>query len=160
MAVCFPVLSEATYRRLHDSGACLSCFDNSLGYADLPERLGLFHYEHPDDLYIPEPYGRWGTPQRPLHIDELPDEIREMIRRARFDGVRFAETDRVQPVEHARCMTWKAVAYLGADGRSVRPIPGEEEGYRKEYKQLSESVDVPVEPPAGSNPMEGAGDSC
>jgi hypothetical protein len=52
------------------------------------------------------------------------------------------------------------VAYLEADGRSVRPIPGEEEGYRKEYKRLSEDVDVPVEPPAGSNQVEGAGDSC
>jgi hypothetical protein len=149
-AVFFPSLPVTTNRKLHESGACLGCFwNNPTLYHDLPERLGLYHYKHPNDLYIPEPYGRHGSPRRPLHVVQLPTALLEILLRVRFDGIRFEETGRVQPIEHARCRCWYAGGYVGVDGQSIRPIPGEEELYRQEHEQLSEDLGLPAEPPPG-----------
>jgi hypothetical protein len=146
-AVFFPDMPIATYRRLHESGACLSCFYNDPAYDDLPERLGLYHFKHPDDLYVPEPYGRWGSPRRPLHIDQVPAALAEALTRVRFEGVCFGEAGRIQPVEHAPCVCWMVGGYLTVDGQALRPIPGEEDLFGELEEELAKKHGLRVEPP-------------
>jgi hypothetical protein len=150
-AVFFRDLPIGSYRRLHESGACLGCFENDPAYHDLPERLGLYHYDHPDDLYIPEPYGRLGSPRRPLRVDQLPADLGEALTRATFDGIRFEESGRIQPIEHAPCECKYVGGYVGLDGRMIRPIPGQEDVYREEHEQLAEDLGLPSEPPPGDS---------
>ena len=64
-----------------------------------------------------------------LHVDQLPPALRREWKRVRFPGVRFAEAEYLQPYEFFNCHSYdvEAVAYLAADGTTVRPLPGRED---------------------------------
>jgi hypothetical protein len=125
-AAVFDKLPRGLARRLHDANACLGCY----AY-DEPQ---LFYYSPSE--YGPAPYERESVPQRPLHVDQLPPEVREAVSRVRFDKVSFAEAPSVQPVEHLPCGGWgECPFYVASDGRHLRAMPGCEEAYRALYEQ-------------------------
>ncbi|HEY7326248.1 MAG TPA: hypothetical protein VH592_01315 [Gemmataceae bacterium] len=161
VAVLFQSLPAELSQRLHDSGACLGC---RLHYQEIEEFYpdlgthGLFMYTHLTDNWISGPYGRQSQPARPIHVDQLPPQIREAVKAMRFDSLCFAETPHIQPVEHAECFSWEA-AYMDVTGKHIRPIPGKEEEYAQAYEELADLTnkdDNPqVEPPPGHQPQGG-----
>jgi hypothetical protein len=97
-------------------------------------RRGIFSYEYDDLSEIPfqAGYPRARRPETPLHVDQMPPRLRNLAKKIRLDRVSFPNADRVQPVEHFECMVWggeEEVAYLAADGVTVRPIPGREDRF-------------------------------
>jgi hypothetical protein len=128
--VLFRGISEQLSRRLHDTGACLSCFDfDDPADEELVEftlaRRGLFYYSHLTENWTSGPYGRELLPSPPLHIDQLPPALRNAIKAMRFDGLSFAETTHIQPVGHSACLSWQD-DWLDLDGKQ-HPMPGREE---------------------------------
>jgi hypothetical protein len=117
----------------------------------LPDEKRLFLYTTSDALddCLAERYERSRVPKKPLHIDELPPQVRAAIAGMRFDGLEFAKTEVFQPVELTECATWDA-AYLSGDGKTVKPVPGREKDYTEFYEKRLEDFrgeDVTVEPP-------------
>jgi hypothetical protein len=117
----------------------------------LPDDTLLFHYETCNalDECLAERYQRTGVPKKPIHIDELPPQVRAAIATLRFDRLEFAETDVFQPVELTECETWDP-AYLSGDGKAVKPVPGREKDYAEFYEDRRDEFsgdDVTVEPP-------------
>jgi hypothetical protein len=105
------------------------------------EKLGLFLYSHPDNMGDPiEAYERAQVPQEPLHIDQVPPALRTQFGKVRFRGLRFGETAVLQPLELYPCDCYDpdACAYLCADGKTVRPIAGEERHFPYFVKELRE----------------------
>jgi hypothetical protein len=73
---------------------------------------------------IPEPYGQQLAPQRPLCLDEAPEQVRDAFASCARLDVSFASSPYIQPVEHVPCAIWGGCVYLASDGFTVRPIPG------------------------------------
>jgi hypothetical protein len=97
------------------------------GEDELAPEFGFFVYDY-DDEYDPiSPYHRAAVPPIPAHIDQLPPDIRAGCRTIQFD-FRFSDAPLVQPIEKYECSYWydERVAYVAADGATVRPIPGKE----------------------------------
>jgi hypothetical protein len=92
-------------------------------------RLGIHVYDDASDWFS-GPYVRLYRPERPLHVDQLPPDLRRRAKAARLDGLRFEEKDRLQPFDYLEGTAY-GVAYLAEDGRTVRPIPGQEAEYRR-----------------------------
>jgi hypothetical protein len=133
-------------------------------YLDEPKevtRLGLFYYDYNEEFDPIGTYSRGPAPENPLHVDQLPPHLRKLVKQVRFEDVRFAEAERVQPLEEYDCVYWyeaDRVAYLCADGVTVRPIPGREgrfEGFCQTYRAENpeEAQRLRFE-----GPGEGAGD--
>jgi hypothetical protein len=150
VAVILRGLSEEELNRYRDSANFRGCCNVYLGEG-FPHSLahhGLYEYGHITENWISGPYGREAVPERPLHIDQLPPDLREQI-----DGLRlplcFAETPRLQPVDLAECISWEP-AYLDVTGQRIRPIPGKEDEYAEIYEQLTEAGNegFEVEPPS------------
>jgi hypothetical protein len=101
--------------------------DDYQGEDELAPELGFFVYDYDEDYDPIGPYRRTGVPPVPAHIDQLPPEIRTGCKAVRFD-VRFSDAPLVQPIEKYECVYWydERVAYVTADGVTVRPIPGKE----------------------------------
>jgi hypothetical protein len=102
----------------------------------LPDELrdGLFVFDYDEEYegyaFWVLPYARTAVPARPLHIDQLPPRLREAYGQFRFDALRFAETEHIQPWEFAVCDGWGAsAAYITADFSTVRPVPGSEHDF-------------------------------
>jgi len=155
-AVLFRNLPDELFHRLHDTGACLGCF---LNFADYYAQAGLvfvdeaahglFRYEHLTEEWISGPYGLKERPVRPLLVDQLPPQLRDLAKQMRFDDLCFADTTHIQPVEHGPCESWES-AWLDSAGHKVRPIPGKEDEYAHYYHQLlgeQEIEGLEVEPP-------------
>jgi hypothetical protein len=159
VAVVWSGLSQADHERLHAAGACLGCFyhfDEEEGMPPNLARHGLFCYGHLTENWISGPYGREQVPERPVHVDQLPPDLRRQVKQIRFDTLRFSETPHIQPVEHGPCESWEA-AYLDVTGKRIRPIPGMEDMYPDHYDQLRDESDrFEIEPPAGESPDEDA----
>jgi hypothetical protein len=129
VAVIFRGLSDGVARRLHKDGHCLSCFFH-FWFPDLaeserdqvrPADVGLFDYRHPTNNWIAAPYGRQMVPSLPLHIDQLPPDLRALVGAMQFNKLRFAETAHIQPCEWGMVNCWQA-AYLSANGLHIREI--------------------------------------
>jgi hypothetical protein len=135
-AVLFTRLLPELARRVHQAGACLACFSHS-PYSDLYDlaECGFFSYKHLLGDWLPGPYGRQRVPMRPVHIDQLPPDLRKAIGRVRFEGLSFAQTVHLQPAEHMACEAIEA-GYLTADGAAVRPLPGQDAEYRVFLQEL------------------------
>jgi hypothetical protein len=104
-------------QRIHAEGWCLGCHyvgDSEIGFV----RRGAFHYSAQETLYIAEPYGRTIQPTRPLHVSELPADLRAIAEQRQLPH-RFADTVYIQPVEHLDCQIWGEV-YLSEDGSTIR----------------------------------------
>jgi hypothetical protein len=159
VAVVWRRLVREGYERLHAAGACRGCFFYFDGGEEgMPPNLaqhGLFDYRHLTvNWFISGPYGRAEVPVQPVHVDQLPPDLRRQVKQMRFETLRFAETPHIQPVEHGECASWEA-GYLDVTGRDIRPIPGKEEEYADHYEELAEDADpFRVEPPR-NRPPEG-----
>jgi hypothetical protein len=112
-------------------------------------RLGLFFYEYADGFSPISPYVRGREPAAPpMHVGQLPPGLREQARATPIP-LRFDQAAQVQPLEWYFCRFWyrgQRVAYLAADGQTVRPVPGEEEQFaefvrrfREEHPQQAEN---------------------
>ncbi len=87
----------------------------------LTSERGVFWYEYDEESWIHiAPYRLIDTPQTPLHIDQLPPELRQMCKRIRFEGTDFSASELVQPLEQ------------------LRPIPGKEDQFADFCRQFRE----------------------
>jgi hypothetical protein len=134
--VIFTSLLPELARKIHQAGDCLACFYHS----EYTDRIalsdhGLFSYEQLLGDWLPGPYGRLSSPKSPVHIDQLPPALRKTIGQVRFEGLCFAQTVHLQPVEHMTCDAMNA-GYVTADGQAVRPLPGQEANYREFYEEF------------------------
>jgi hypothetical protein len=133
-------LLPALAHQIHQAGDCLACFYHSeySEDSDLADH-GLFSYKQLLGDWLPGPYGRQRSPVSPVHIDQLPSELRKTIGQVRFESLCFAQTLYLQPIEHMACEAMNA-GYLTADGQTVRPVPGHEADYPAFYEEfLSEA---------------------
>lgn len=151
VAVLFQTLPQALGQQLHASGACLGC---EWHFRDLNREIaerGLFCYSHLTDDCLAGPYGRVQQPAQPIHVDQLPPQLREAVKAMRFDSLCFAETPHIQPIEHAECVSWEP-AFMDVNGTYIRPVPGREDDYAKQYEDLAEIAgedNLHIEPPSG-----------
>ncbi len=99
--------------------------------------VGLYFFDYVDDIFPIGPYFRTLVPEAPLHVDELPPELRERCRAVQFD-VRFDQIQRVQPLEFTGCEYWdqERDAYLCGDGKTVKPVPGRESHFASFVRQF------------------------
>jgi hypothetical protein len=146
-------LTPAEFRQLHDDGLCQGCF--MYFEADYPEGpsasaadYGMYFFDHLTENWISGPYGRQKVPGRPVHVDELPPDLRRRVKQVRFEGLSFRDTPHIQPVEVAPCESWES-AYLDGSGRRIRAMPGKEDEYADMYDELSDDNEFEVEPPPG-----------
>jgi hypothetical protein len=112
----------------------------------LCSELGVYYFVHRDEYDTEQPIGLYHRsikPDLPLHIDQLPPDLRYLCQEISCDlprTLRFDRMERFQPLEFLRCEAWDrdSVAYLCADGKTVKPIPGREErfaGFVREFRQ-------------------------
>jgi hypothetical protein len=90
---------------------------------------GIYYFLYPE-TYGFGPVGLYRrdlVPKRPLHVDQLPYELRLRCRDPLF-SFRFDQVKQFQPLEHVRCVLWDSsiAAYLCGDGKTVKPLPGQE----------------------------------
>src|SRR5262249_4294000 len=77
-----------------------------LGTEEIAKRLGLFCYDY-DEQHDPiTPYVRTGRPEAPVHIDQLPPNLRKACKQVRFEKVNFEEAELLQPLEYFPCVYW------------------------------------------------------
>lgn len=69
-----------------------------------PHYLGFFSYDNYSQ--VPIPYEREGVPEKPLKVEDLPEELQQALSKSHFEKIRFAETETIQPIEHTPCATW------------------------------------------------------
>jgi hypothetical protein len=148
-------------QQLHKTGLCLGCFTHYVAEheEDDPEaaaaRLGLFLYTHPWGDAPAGPYGRAEQPQQAIHVDQLPPELRQLALRVRFEDLSFPRAPHIQPLEFTDCDTMGG-AWLSQDGKTIRPVPGNDGDYRDEYEYYRNNPDLVVEPPPGHEEEEAA----
>jgi hypothetical protein len=153
VAVLFRNLPVETAWALHEAGACLGCFpwiaDNEYYdfHGDRPRRLGIFRYDHRDPG-LASPYERGRAPDRPLKLDQVPEDLRAFVGQFRLD-LRFVEAEKIQPVGLVPCSSW-GDAYLDLDGITVRPVPGREADF--DVEAWSKIPGFRVENPPGPTP--------
>jgi hypothetical protein len=126
-AVILPRLTAEQARRLNEAGVVVTSayyFDDADGERDRPARFGVYEYGHLCENWISGPYGRERVPARPLHVDQLPPELRQRLRAVTLD-LCFGEMPHIQPVEHLECHSWEE-EWQGVDG-AKHPF-GEREG--------------------------------
>src|SRR5690349_1408281 len=74
---------------------------------ELSARLGVFVYDYDTGekwSFDPiAPYKRTSVPETPLHVDQLPPNLREQAKQARIEKVDFALQELVQPLEQYSC---------------------------------------------------------
>jgi hypothetical protein len=154
-AVLWPTLSAARYAELHAAGTCQGCswwFQQiEEGLSEHGGRLGLFSYTHLTENWISGPYGRIEVPRQPIHVDQLPPDLRRLVKGLRLDDLTFRETTYIQPIEHAACASWES-AYLDVTCKRIRPVPGKENEYADAYSEMRDyttefEVELPPEAP-------------
>ncbi len=119
-----------TLRALGGSAETIEALDYTFEDAVLEfDRLGIYVYEDASDWFS-GPYRRTHRPAKPLHVDQLPPELRRQAKAVRLDALRFEEKDRLQPCDYVLSTAY-GVAYLAEDGKTVRPVPGHEREYRR-----------------------------
>jgi hypothetical protein len=117
-AVLWRGMTQEDYDRLEANEHLLG-MDHLFFFDGIPETLatrGVYSYSHTCENWIAGPYGRQELPSVPLHVDQLPPEVRRLLKQCRFDQLSFAETVHLQPVEIFPCQSWED-RYLGMDGK-------------------------------------------
>jgi hypothetical protein len=97
-------------------------------------RLGIHVYDDASDWFS-GPYVRVHRPERPLHVDQLPPQLRAQVKAVRFDDLRFTDKDDLQPCDHTECDAWPS-GYLSDDGKTARPLPGQEPEFRQAMERF------------------------
>ena len=110
---------------------------------ELASEIGCFTYDYSEGYDPIEAYTRMLVPENPLHVDQLPPDLRKGFKQVRFP-IRFREMKWLQPIEHFPCEFWydERVCYVLSDGKTVRPFPGKESGFAEAIRQFRE--DDPV----------------
>jgi hypothetical protein len=132
-AVIFPTLSPEQVRRLTESGAVRAhsyYFDDEEGGANSLARHGIYEYGHLCENWIAGPYGRKAVPARPLHVDQLPPNIRRNLKETLLTDRTFTEIVHIQPAEHWDCESWEP-GWLGLDGVR-RPFAGRDADFEQQ----------------------------
>jgi hypothetical protein len=122
-------LAGDLWRRLHPNQADEHFWE--LDDQEVANQLGLYCFAYGSEFDPIGTYGLLGRPETPLHVDQLPPELRKRWRGLRLK-VDFTQLSDLQPLEHGYCSYWyeeDRVAYLASDGKSVRPIPGMEDRF-------------------------------
>ena len=114
-AVVLPRVTADQARRLNESGAVVTTAFYFDGDDTRPAGFGVFEYGHLCENWISGPYGRERVPARPLHVDQLPPEVRKQLKEATLADRTFAETPHIQPAEHWGCHSWEE-QWQGVDG--------------------------------------------
>jgi hypothetical protein len=99
---------------------------------DLADQLGIFAFRYGHDFNPVATYRVIAVPKTPLHVDQLPPLLRKGWKSIRFQGIDFTRDEQAQPLEQFSCSCWyqqDRVAYLASDGKTVRPMPGQEENF-------------------------------
>ncbi len=106
---------------------------------EMPGVLGLYEYGYDGwGSDVLKPYRRISSPQKPLHVDELPPDLAAQLRRGTLYDVSFAKGDPVQFAKEFGVQAWSMpIAYV--DGKTVRPMPGAAQDYANLYAQLEVS---------------------
>lgn len=122
----FRDLSSRMAAGFHEARACAMCYWPRRGPFDAETlaAAGFYPYQHLCEAWIPGPYGRAWTPREPLRLDELPGALRPLFEATRFEGMRFARSARLQPVELQACHL-PDEHYMGSDGEVRLPIAEE-----------------------------------
>jgi hypothetical protein len=122
-------------RALGGSAAAIEALDYTFADAILEfDRLGIHVYEDASDWFS-GPYVRALRPDRPLHVDQLPPQLRKQVKAVCFDGLRFADKDAIQPCDHTECEAWPS-GYLAEDRQTARPVPGQEAAFRAAMERM------------------------
>jgi hypothetical protein len=67
--------------------------------------LGFFAYSH--DHSSPAPYEWEGIqPSSPLKLSDLPEKLQDALSWNWFENIKFADSQKIQPIEHTKCRTW------------------------------------------------------
>jgi hypothetical protein len=105
---------------------------------ELVSHFGVFYFTYGDDFDPIGPYNRAVVPDKPLHVDQLPPQLRKRCKQIRFESLAFYRAEYVQPLEFFPCVFWYSdrVAYLCGDGKTVRPIPGQEDAFADFCREL------------------------
>jgi hypothetical protein len=122
-----------------EGGELLEPWD--LDDTEVAASLGLYLFDYGEDFDPIAPYSRTAAPDAPLHVDQLPPDLRRRCKQVRFAGVRFSESSLLQPLEQFECAFWyqdARVAYLCSDGQTVRPLPGQEDKFPDFCRKLRE----------------------
>jgi hypothetical protein len=88
-------------------------------------------------------YKKGRSPEVPLHIDQVSPAVRAVFKQLHIDGIRFADSSRLQPLEFGPCHLydeWDRTGYIASDGVTVRPIPGKERGFLEDYETHREEI--------------------
>lgn len=115
--------------------------------------LGIYFYTHEEwENALAGPYERTGMPDQPMPGHRVPRGL--LARMVSFDG-RFADTEKLQPLEHWKSDAWSA-AWIATDGVSVHCVPGHEEEYAAEVEELASAYEgarqLSVDPPTAAPP--------
>jgi hypothetical protein len=109
---------------------------------------GLFDYNYIEGSGDPDrllrPYTLWGVPENEgLHVDQLPPDWRERCRKCRLESVSFGD-EQLQPLDQTTDQWFSysedSCAYLSADERTVRPVPGREDKYQEFYRDHADEL--------------------
>jgi hypothetical protein len=132
-AVRFQQLSAELAAQLHDGAVCLGCFFHFGPWDEVeysgepradPSVRGFYQYSHTCENWISGPYGRISIPTNPVHVDQLPPQLRNALKVLRLD-LNFAETPHIQPVADHECASWES-QWLDLDGKE-HSMPGIED---------------------------------
>jgi hypothetical protein len=111
---------------------------------DQAAEQGVFIYHYVSwwhDATIVRPYSPAWELEVARHVDQLPPRYRELFKRIRLDKVNFEEGGQIPLTEQfspTGCYYYydTTVAYLAADEKTVRPVPGKETEYREFVQKL------------------------
>jgi hypothetical protein len=145
-AVLWDGLTDDEYERLHAGKppVCQGCFWQ-FQLSDEPEdqppnlaEYGVYVYSALGGNASANPYGIQLIPANPVHVDQLPPELRRRLKEVQFDAVSFADTPVFQPAEHVPCTAHEPV-YTDMKGRT-HPLPDADELGRDEYLRRHEEM--------------------
>ncbi len=130
-AITWSPINPQIWQLIHDMRLCGT-------YSEQPSHWGFYTFDHPPWNGWASPYGRRSLPESPIHVDQLPPSLRSAMNLAVFENLSFAETTRIQPVEHVLCAAWSP-ACIDVTGQRLMPIPGMD-GYDALISQLSDDI--------------------
>lgn len=81
--------------------------------------LGFFYYSCEEQMAVP--YQLMAKPNGFLKTDDIPRHIAEVIEKNRFANVKFAERDKIQPIEHTECDA--SDHWISTDGKKYYDHP-------------------------------------
>lgn len=154
LAVMWHGLSEAEYERLHrdDPELCKGCFwrfevlEEPLVEGGEPRtnpaRHGVYLFRALGGNATANPYGLHEAPAHPVHVDQLPPDLRDRMKGARFPALSFAETPVFQPADHIPCIAYEGT-YVDMGGRPhPLPTPHQNVAMDEYLRRLDEMTDA------------------